>query len=261
MVLSVKIRKLILMILIIISSIFIAYALVMTWMATSHTVKTLNETYADTTMLRNGTEFIFMHDSIFKLQKEEIFLNSRLMMTKNDSICMTIDLLDSLLMLELQGVSIHLAKIQKIKTSPVFTKISRTALVQMFSRPFQVDTCRSTIVKEPILIKKAPADTIEAAQQGPLRDTIPPPPAAYHLYLEQDLIVMVVQTDITEERNPVYRAFNRKNRMRQRGQILRDLFRFRFPDYTPWILIYLPQDDVITTYRALPLHAQVTVGM
>jgi hypothetical protein len=247
------------MTLLIIACVLVIYALVMTWKATSHTAKILDQTYADSTKLQQGSEFILKDDSILALQKEVNFLQSRLKMANSDSICLTIDLHDSLLMLELEGVPIHQAKIYEIKTSPVFSKIFRTALVGMFSDPFRVDSTRSTIIKEPIIVKKAPADTIEAASQAPLRDTVPPPPAIYHLCLHKDLIVMVTQTDITDKKNDVYRSFIRKTRQQRVAGILRDLIRFRVPDYTPWILIYIPQDDAITTYRAIPYHALVTV--
>ena len=45
---------------------------------------------------------------VYKLRKESAFWQSRLVMAKSDSICVTIDLVDSVVCLELQGVvSLH----------------------------------------------------------------------------------------------------------------------------------------------------------
>ncbi|HOW24399.1 MAG TPA: hypothetical protein PK711_01910 [Bacteroidales bacterium] len=236
---------------------FMVYALAMTLKMPAHEIKRLNQLYSDT--VRSESDHILMNDDIFRLRKEESFLRSRLAMAKNDSISLTLDMHDSLLMLELEGVAIHQARVHHIKMSPVFSNMNRSALVQLFDTPFRVDSCRATIVKEPIIVQKAPADTIEAARQETVRDTMPPPPATYHLFLNKDITLIIVQTGELDKKNEIYRQFVQTNLHRKVDHIIRNLARFQVPDYRPWIMVFVAQDDAITTYRAIPYHSLVTV--
>jgi Glu-tRNA(Gln) amidotransferase subunit E-like FAD-binding protein len=180
-------------------------------------------------------------------------------MARSDSICLTFDVHDSLLILELEGVAIHQAKVSQVTMSPVFNKMHRSALVQLFDTPFRVDSCRATIIKEPIIAQKAPADTIEAARQETVRDTMPPPPATYHLYLNKDITLIIVQADEIDKKNEIYRQFVKTSLQRKVGNIIRNLARFKVPDYRPWIMMFVEQDDAITIYRAIPYHSLVSI--
>ncbi len=240
-----------------VSSIFVIYALVIAWQTPRHEVKKINELYADTSL--NAADKLMIHDQVFMLRREESFLHSRLTMAKSDSIGLTFDMHDSLLMLELQGVVIHQANVYQVKMSPIFAKINRSAFFDLFGAPFKVDSCRSTVIKEPIIVQKAPADTIEAAKQETIRDTMPPPPATYHLYLNKDIELIIMQTGVVDRKNEVYRQFIKTNRNQYARLILRDLIRFQIPDYRPWIQVYVNQDDAITIYRAIPYHSLVTI--
>ncbi|MDD5508714.1 MAG: hypothetical protein PHD25_10400 [Bacteroidales bacterium] len=236
---------------------FVAYALAMTWRMPAHEIKRLNNLYSDT--IQNESDHILMNDDIFTLHREESFLRSRLAMAESDSICLTFDMHDSLLMLELEGVAIHQAKVQQVKMSPIFSKMNRSAFVQLFYTPFRVDSCRATIVKEPIIVQKAPADTLEAARQETVRDTIPPPPATYELYLNKDITLIIVQSGDIDKKNEVYRQFVQNSLHRKVRNIIGNLARFQVPDYRPWIMVFVGQDDAATTYRAIPYHALVTI--
>jgi hypothetical protein len=236
---------------------FVVYALVLTWRMPVHEIKRLNRVYADTSL--SSQEQIMYYGDIFDLRKEESFLRSRLKMAGGDSIGLTLDMDDSLLMLELEGVVIHQAKVHDIKKSPVFEHMDRSAFIRLFGTPFRVDSCRATIVKEPIVVQKAPADSIEAAKQMTIRDTIPPPPASYQLYLDKDILLIIIQSDAIDKKNEIYRRFVKTNLHRRVGSILHDLIRFQVPDYRPWIMVFVKQDDAITTYRAIPYHSLVTI--
>ncbi|HNS18203.1 MAG TPA: hypothetical protein PKI34_10325, partial [Bacteroidales bacterium] len=234
-----------------------AWAFILAWRTPRQEVKKINELYADTSL--NAPDRLLARDAIFDLRREESFLQSRLTMAKNDSICLTLDMHDSLLVLELQGVVIHQAKVHQVKMSPIFSRIHRSAFFRLFGEPFKVDSCRSTIIKEPIIVQKAPADTIEAARQETVRDTTPPPPATFHLYLNKDIELIVMQTGEADQKNEVFKHFIKTNRNRYASLFLGDLFRFQVPDYRPWIRIYVGQDDAITIYRAIPYHSLVTI--
>lgn len=236
---------------------FVVYALALTWRMPVHEIKRLNRVYADTSI--SSQELSLHLGDIFDLRKEESFLRSRLKMAGGDSIGLTLDMNDSLLMLELEGVVIHQAKVHDIKRSPVFEHMDRSAFLKLFGSPFRVDSCRATIIKEPIVVQKAPADSIEAARQGSIRDTIPPPPASYQLYLDKDILLIVIQSDAIDKKNEIYRKFVKTSLHRSVGHILHDLVRFQVPDYRPWIMVFVKQDDAITTYRAIPYHSMVTI--
>jgi hypothetical protein len=228
------------------------YILVVTWKAPMHKVDYINNLYPDTSS-------IVSDNVLLGLEKDELFIKSRLRMAASDSIGLTVDLTDSTFKLELKGVVIHRAAIVNFENSKILSLLNREAEIKWIYSPLKIDSSHSTIVKEPIVYKKAPADSVEAAAQSSIpSDSIETGPVYYNLFLSNGLIVRVEQTDMPSD-DESFRAFIIKERKYRTKHLIHNLVRFQVPDYDPWIHLYLDKDDATTIFRALPYHAQVTV--
>jgi hypothetical protein len=146
-----------------------------------------------------------------------------------------------------------------VEISKILSLLNREAEIQWIFSPLKVDSSHSTIVKEPIVYKKAPADSIEAATQSSIpSDSIDVGPVYYNLFLSNGLILRVEQTNMPED-DDLLKDFLKKERKYRIRNMVHHLIRFEVPDYDPWIHVYLNKDDAITLFRALPYYPQVIV--
>ena len=194
---------------------------------------------------------------IFELRKENAFTEAKLALSKTDSVSLVIDLVDSLVTLELKGVSIHKAKILNFTATSVLTSLQPDALLNLMSTPMKVDKQHSTLVKVPGIVKKAPKDTIEAAQQEEVKDTLEEQrPSFYYFKLNNSIEVTFVHEH--KEKNSYFPLF-----YDQKLKIFRattdSLKHFKLPEYTPEIRIELHKTDAKTIFRALPNKALVVI--
>ncbi len=105
---------------------------------------------------------IDLANQVIKSEHHEAILNANLMLSKADSISLIIDLNDSLAILSFKGVNLFKSKISNIKFNKGLEKLPLLVLDSLFSGPFLTDSELSSIEKFPIVIKKAPKDSIEA---------------------------------------------------------------------------------------------------
>jgi len=184
----------------------------------------------------------------WKLMKEKSFLTARINLAGNDSIGMTINLEDSLVQLETKGVVLRQIRIGKSETSRFFRSFKPEAYVRVFSKPFTITEIEGSIVKEPIVVKKAPRDTTEAASNTTPIDTGKVEFVEWHLRLDSTFVVSFVQSDQgTGSFDWPTIKYNRK------------LFRLKTPDYSPEITIFLPGKDAKSFFRALPPRGMVAL--
>ena len=119
-----------------------------------------------------------------------------------------------------------------------------------------------TFVKEPIVVKKAPKDTIEAARQATVPDSIKTGPAYVALTLDYNIRLSLYQKNTGSVWALIYRfIFKSGRRFRQAGETIRGAVTFRVPDYRPEIRVYIPKDDLVTIYRALPADTRVVIKL
>jgi hypothetical protein len=196
-------------------------------------------------------------DNVFQLRKQEAFLKSRLAMSESDSINLSLNLSDSTLSLEIKGVVIYSIKIEKIRLSPIYSRIDNKALINYFSTPFSIDYQYATIVKEPVIVKKAPKDTIEANQTVPSIDTLKPKMVAYYFYLDKDILLDIRQSE-NASLIPFLRYSMNYSFWKTKSQ-LNKVFRLNIPCYLPWIQIEINSKDALALYRALPYNALITI--
>jgi len=241
-------------VIILILSLLVAISLtfiVLSAMSPIRAIKLVNENYPDTS---------FVEDILpeqLKLEKEEIYLRARLKMAEADSACLSINLVDSTIVMEIQGVKLIEARIQKIYSSKIFPRYKKQAFYEYFSKPFVIDSDYCTIPKEFFNIKYAPQDTIAAQAPKTMPDTTLKDPVYFTLYIDRWLMVDIRQTDTL--RPLIYKDYNRHIRNEKISKMWSYLYKFEVPVYDPWIRIEIPHNDARSIYKALPHHAQVAV--
>lgn len=197
---------------------------------------------------------------LFDLYKEKIFLESRLEMAKTGSIGLVVNLTDSVINIEIAGINLRDTTISKYKVSRIFNTISNKAFLGLFSRPFTTTRNSDTFDKEPIVVKKAPRDTIEAAKQASVPDSVKTGPAYVAMTLDHNIQLCLYQENKRSLWALIYKFFFISGRrFRQAGETIRGAVTFKIPDYKPEIRVYLPKDDLVTIYRALSEDTRVVL--
>ncbi len=222
-------------------------------------LKEFNELFKQDSQNHNE-ESIFIDSSTFLLKKQEAFIKSRLLKSELDSISLSINLRDSVLSLDIKGVSIYNVKIDYIELSPLFDQLDKSSLLNCFSSPFYIKYQYATVVKEPIVIKNAPKDTIEYNNQSaPNIDTLKPKMVAYYFSLSKGILLDIRQSEKTEIL-PYYKYIIGYNYWYTNRQ-LRQIIKRQQPDYLPWIHIKINCKDALAIYRALPHKAYISIHL
>jgi len=216
----------------------------------------IHQHYADT----SGSCLFFRNDSldqaVLKAQKDIAFYTSRLAMAKSDSICVSVNLEDSILNLEIRGVVVHQAGIATRKVNLFFSRIDPCAVRNLFSKPFILKKLRGNGPQNPVLVKKAPKDTIEAAKISSPPDTSRRKPVFFTAELENGFTIYIEQYDRKNLRYHLARTcFLTRHRLITAVHTLADLFRLRITDYKPLICLQLSHEDARALYRSLPRQA------
>jgi hypothetical protein len=198
--------------------------------------------------------------ALFDLYKEKIFFESRLAMARTNTIGLVVDLQDSILDIEIGGIKLHSTKISKYRVSRTLTGIDNKAFIGLFSKPFTTVRNSGTFVKEPIVVKKAPKDTIEAAKQATAPDSIRTGPAYVALTLDYNIRLSLYQENKRSAWTMIYGfVFRSGSRFRQAGETFWCALTLRKPAYRPEIRVFIPKKDLITIYRALPVDTRVVI--
>jgi hypothetical protein len=189
----------------------------------------------------------------FELVKEKAFLEAQIELSNSDSIALVIDLRDSLAVLQIKGVAIYTSKISNYSFSTLLNAISVPVYYNIFSKPLTVYQQISTIAKEPIVIKIAPKDTIEAAKAEVIPDSVVNQSTVLKLVINED--IQVVITNHEEEGSPLNRKLNWSY------QFIKKLIAFKKVDYQPTIKLVIPNEDIVVIYRALPWNAKIAIKL
>jgi hypothetical protein len=196
---------------------------------------------------------------LFSLYKEKVFLESRLEMARTGLIGLAVNLEDSILNIEINGITLRQTDISKYKVSRTFRAINNKAFLGLFSKPFTTKYNWDTFDKEPIVVKKAPKDTIEAARQATVPDSVKTGPAYVTMLLDYN-----IQLCLYQEKGSVwahiYRfIFTSGRRFKRAGEVIWGAITFKIPEYKPEIRVYIPKDDLVTIYRALAVDTRVAI--
>jgi len=218
-----------------------------------------NKVYSDSTLISFDKEELLNDEKFFELKKHEAYLKSKLLVAKNDSISLSINLPDSTISIEVQGVLLHQSKLTSISNSMFFERASHLALFNYFQSPFKTNKSISNIEKEPVIYMKAPKDTVEAAKNQLIADTSLAKRVYVRIELERGLTIILTDNQSKWSRSYIYNTFS--SGLLRFGLSLRDIFHFKVPSYNPVIRIKLDRNSLISIYRAIPDKAYVTIHM
>ena len=201
--------------------------------------------------------FVQSYDSSFNdpelssLLKERTYKQALIKLSENDSIQLIVNLQDSIVALSIKGVIIHETKVEHFDIDHFFERLPQMSYARLFSYPLSVNSQYATIVKEPIVVRNAPKDTLEAALNAYEPDTLMQKPAFLQLKAEYGIHVLFQQ-----ETNP---TLNDKIsclwfRIKILGSEVLDLIVLKKPSYNSKIIIKIPNDELRSIYRALPTN-------
>lgn len=201
------------------------------------------------------------HPAIVPLSRERSFREALITLSEWDSIQPVIDIRDSTIQLTIHGVTIHRSKMEVVRVDPFLRRLPQREYTRLFTAPVRILDQRATIVKEPVVIREAPRDTIEAVLNAYKPDTLVQRPAFLELELEHGIRIIMEQNDPPRFRDRHVRFWFRFGILARHatGNLTRTLC-LRSPGYSPRIVVRLPANQLRAIYRALPDQAVMVVA-
>ena len=238
----------------------VLYYSIMAIISTSRKVSAINEEFGFK-QPENGSigNRLFSDSAYVKLNRERAFYQSRNLMAETDSICLLLNLADSFAILEINGVTVHKARLTSLKISSVLYRADEYAVSSMLSVPFTVMENHSTIAKEPLMLKVAPKDTSEY-KPDILPDTTNTAAVNYMMEMDNGFRVYIYQETGDDIGGALNRfIFDTSNRFENIWAIIKNIARLKVPEYHPGIRLRMKKTDARIIYRALPVHGQIAV--
>ncbi|MBP6872980.1 MAG: hypothetical protein KBC43_13300 [Bacteroidales bacterium] len=200
--------------------------------------------------------------AIIRKENERAYLKNKLSLAEKDSIYMVLNLQDSALILEIKGIPVKKARLIDYEISNRFALINHENLLPWISSPFLLERDLSTIPKEPIIVKQAPKDTIEAAKMN----TKPAPPDStnvfFTLYFDRNLELEIEQADPPEkglsEKVETYLNLKKNESTRSVFQILS---KPRQTDQPMKIKLVISEIEARAIYRAIPAQSRLILKL
>ncbi|MBN3035671.1 MAG: hypothetical protein JW861_08800 [Bacteroidales bacterium] len=203
-----------------------------------------------------------VNDSLYTLLAEQVFLQGRLRTAAGDSVSVSIDLADSMLILELKGVTIHECRLTSFRMSPLLKRAGKRFLLEYTMNPFRLEYSKSTLPRQPIMLKKAPRDTVEAMQTQSIPQLAADPYIHYIMFFDRFLVLEVrelLPDTLTRKQGRSLSIFKTGCFA---GQTLYSLLPpFQPPQQRIWITLRLPAADAKVLFRAIPVQARMNLRL
>jgi hypothetical protein len=198
----------------------------------------------------------------WQLIRDKTFLTARLTLAANDSIGLTINLKDSVVQLETKGVVLKQVRFEEAEISRFFKSFKPVTYTKTFSKPFKISRFGGTIVKDPITVKKAPKDSIEAAKNVTEVDTSKVEFVEWQMLLNQSFLVSFVQSDREFGKMDKTTFQYRYNHYYEKltGN-LKNIVHLKRPVFVPEITIFIPKNEAKSFYRALSKKGEVVIRL
>jgi hypothetical protein len=202
-------------------------------------------------------EKIIKDSTYLSLLKQKSFLQAKLAMAETDSVYLTVSIPDSMVNLEISGLTVHSSHIAAYRMSRLLRKGNEYIMTSMLSEPLTIRKSYSTIPREPIMKKMAPRDTSEY-RPDIIPDTAEQKPVFFILEFDKGLRLLIYQDErgLYPGDRFVCFSFVLWQRIRMIFEDLKKVFLFKVPEYHPFIKIRIPASDARIIYRALPLQGQ-----
>ncbi len=195
---------------------------------------------------------LLVDSAYMELFREKNWLETRLILSKADSIYLSVNLNDSLVQLEMKGVVLVQIKMLDFKYDRFFDELSPGVYRHLFATQVQVDSTFSTIEKMPITIKKVVGGNSEMKGESP--DTIRIVETVHWIsWLDNGVRINIegVGTDFPTG-NWRSEVFWISQDLQKIAQTIRQTSALKLPDYYPEITLVLSDRDAKTIFRALP---------
>ncbi len=195
----------------------------------------------------------YHHPDLDSLLRERAYKEALLKLAESDSIQLVVNLSDSTVLLNIKGVPIHETRIREFSRDKFLEKLPLMQEIKLFSLPLTVLSQYATIVKEPVVVRHAPRDEEEAAENAWQPDTLVQKPAFVAFSAEYG-IQIIFEQDRVESFRERWKKFGFYSHLRTRKatSAVKNFLLFSGQEYQPAITIELPVDDLRAIYRALP---------
>jgi len=202
-------------------------------------------------------EMIVTEDSVVSaLQREKLFLKSRIELAGFDSTGLSIDLISRTIGLELKGVMLHSANIERTRYGQFLNSVNEVNYSRFFSGTFTPVKQHANFKKVPIRIVDAPRDTSGLLPDIITADTSSLKPSNVYLELDNGIVVRLIDNDARFFKRF---AWDISGRVVMIASNLYHVIRFNIPDYNPVIKLYLPGREIRTIYRAIPVSGRIAI--
>jgi hypothetical protein len=199
---------------------------------------------------------------IVDLMIEKKFWKNRLAMSKADSLVISLDLVDSVLTLEVKGVILRTCQLQKYDMNIDLRNLKKHPnLTEWLDEPFTLQYDSSSIPKVPFKVIQAPKDSIEAqAVINKILSTTIEEDIHYSLHFNRNLRIDIAQFQVEGITEPQY-----SNLLYLDDQSIDFLTKVFSPKNLPTVSaelnlrIFLSQSDARAIYRALPKHTSLAI--
>lgn len=191
--------------------------------------------------------------------KDRNWIDCRLQTSKADSISLSVNLKDSILQLELKGVVIKTTSIIDFKADRFFQELNPVAYHHYFGEETMSTGMQATIEKIPVIVKKAPKDTLEYAAQSHVVDTLKREDVHWLIMLANGIELRVEGTETTAKSYSWQNGFwLKQDYLRIKNNMDRTL-KFQVPEYNPTLKLVISETDAKAIYRALPHQPKICI--
>jgi len=198
-------------------------------------------------------EQLILLKEIFEKKKNLAFQQNRLLLSRQDSIYLLVNIPDSSVTIEIKGLAARTCKIQSFEMSKRLHYGQHEALLNWLSEPFSLENELSTIPKTPTLVVEAPKDTAEAAKLP--RKPLEPEKTfvQYTLWFSRNLVIEVEQTELPAESDfELIRRYKHQHDSLFKRSLIKKIAEPMHPDQPIQIKIKLNEADARAIYRAMP---------
>ncbi len=207
-------------------------------------------------------EELNVNPELMKLMKDKSWLESRLKMAATDSVGLAIDLEEQIIQLELKGVVVMKSKIRDYSASGFFSQMDGNVYFNMFGTPLTILNLESSIAKSRFKIVQAPKSAEEADAMSTKTDSVAKQDVFWMVKLDRDIELNIQGIDSIQDSQSKYKFgqdFKSKRKLKNILNSLNNLVMLKKPEYTPEILISIPESEAKAILRALPQKAMITI--
>lgn len=239
-------------------AVFMLFAAVMAVLSVQQKTQQMREVFVQNNWQSEYT-FAISDSAYYQQIKDAAFLKSRAAMITNDSACLTIDIKNKVATIELQGVPVHNTGISNVNIDRLISETDDFLWIKEFSFPHYIDSTTSSISKQTFIVKNAPSDSTENQGTFTPPDTSINQPVYFSLFLSNGFTINIFQQNARSSFS--YKKYALMRRFGEIKLFVRDICRFKIPDYRPQIDIELPARDAKTIYKSLPARTQITLRL